>query len=348
MEVTFIDTYIFISDAYLFSNHYVCMSSWMLMGLDMPLEPAEIMPRMPMPGEVFVKLKAAALNKRDYWITKGKYPGLSFPLVPGSDGAGIVDGREVIINPSLDWGDDPEYFSPDFRILGMPDYGTFADAVKVPEVNLFPKPSHLSWTEAAALPVCGVTAFRAMMTRGKAKPGERMLITGIGGGVATMALLFGKAMQMDVWVSSSSENKIDLAVQHGATGGVNYTRPQWEKELAELVPDRFDLVIDGAGGSDFTKMIPLMNPRGRMVIYGGTRGTMDGISPQRIFWKQLDILGSTMGSPDDFKQMLDFVNLHQIRPIISHVFPLEKVNDAMALIAEGEQFGKVCLEMMDE
>lgn len=324
------------------------MSSMILFGLEMPLEPAEINPTLPAEGEVFVRLRAAALNKRDYWITKGKYPGLAFPMVPGSDGAGVVDGREVIIDPSLDWGSNPDHFSPDFRILGMPDFGTFSDLVKVPEGNLYDKPAHLSWVEAAALPVCGVTAYRAMMNRGKAKTGERMLITGIGGGVATMALLFGVAHGMEVWVTSSSDNKIDLAIQYGAVGGGNYTRPNWEKELSEKVNGRFDLVIDGAGGAEFSRMVPLMSNRGRMVIYGGTRGNIDDLSPQRIFWKQLDILGSTMGSPWDFRDMLAFVNLHKIRPIISHVFPLLDANDAMAVIAGGEQFGKVCLDIPDE
>jgi len=321
------------------------MSSMILLGLDMPLEPAEITPTFPSEGEVFVRLRAAALNKRDYWITKGKYPGLSFPLVPGSDGAGEVNGREVIINPGLDWGSDPDYFSPDFRILGMPDHGTFSDIVKVPTINLYDKPNHLSWVEAAALPVCGVTAYRAMFTRGKAKAGEQMLITGIGGGVASMALLFGLAIGMDIWVTSSSDHKIDLAVQHGASGGANYTRNTWDQELANKLKGKFDLIIDGAGGNDFSKILPMMSPRGRMVMYGGTRGNINELSPQRIFWKQLDILGSTMGSPDDFSNMVDFVNTYKIKPIVSHTFQLSEVNDALAILAEGDQFGKVCIEI---
>jgi len=323
------------------------MSSMILLGLDMPLEPAEITPTFPSEGEVFVRLRAAALNKRDYWITKGKYPGLSFPLVPGSDGAGEVNGREVIINPGLDWGSDPDYFSPDFRILGMPDHGTFSDIVKVPTINLYDKPNHLSWVEAAALPVCGVTAYRAMFTRGKAKAGEQMLITGIGGGVASMALLFGLAIGMDIWVTSSSDHKIDLAVQHGASGGANYTRNTWDQELANKLKGKFDLIIDGAGGNDFSKILPMMSPRGRMVMYGGTRGNINELSPQRIFWKQLDILGSTMGSPDDFSNMVDFVNTYKIKPIVSHTFQLSEVNDALAILAEGDQFGKVCIEISE-
>lgn len=316
-----------------------------LSGHDRPLESGEILPSLPEEGEVFVRLHAAALNKRDYWITKGMYPGITYPLVLGSDGAGIVDGRDVIINPSIHWGDDPEYFATDFTILGLPAHGTFSDLVKVPEENLFDKPAHLSWVEAAALPVCGVTAYRAMFTRGRARSGERMLITGIGGGVATMALLFGVALEMEVWVTSSSDQKIARAIQYGAKGGVMYSAPDWEKELVSKAGGKFDLVIDGAGGKDFSKMTQFMSPRGRIVIYGGTSGNIEDLSPQRIFWKQLDILGSTMGSPEDFSRMIDFVAIHKIKPIVSHVFPLEKVNDAMEIIARNEQFGKVCLEI---
>lgn len=321
------------------------MNAMMLWGLDQPLEMAGITPTLPAIGELYVSLKAAALNKRDYWITRGKYPGISFPLVPGSDGAGMAEGREVIINPGLDWGSNPDHFNPDFHILGMPSYGTLAEQVKVPVANLYDKPEHLSWTEAAALPVCGVTAFRAMFTRGRAMPGERMLITGIGGGVATMALLFGVASGMDVWVTSSSDQKIDLAVRYGASGGANYSRSTWDRELTERSKGRFDLVIDGAGGQEAGKLVQIMNPRGRLVIYGGTRGNIEGLSPQRVFWKQLDILGTSMGSPSDFAHMIDFVNTHKIRPIISHVFPLEEANEALAVMAKGDQFGKVCIEI---
>ncbi len=321
------------------------MKTMMLFGLEHPLETTEIAVPVPNTGEVVVQVKAAALNKRDYWITKGKYPGLSFPLILGSDGAGVAGTREVIIDPSLEWGTDPGYFSPDFRILGMPDHGTLAEWVKVPADNLYDKPAHLSWVEAAALPVCGVTAYRAMFTRGRAKPGERMLITGIGGGVATMALLFGVAIGMEVWVTSSSDEKIRQAIRYGASGGGNYSRSSWDKDILGSIKERFDLVIDGAGGPDFARLAGMMNPTGRIVVYGGTRGVVDGLSPQRIFWKQIDILGSSMGSPSDFKAMLELVETHRIRPIISHVFPLHQANEALALLAEGEQFGKVCIDM---
>lgn len=316
-----------------------------LRGLEMPLEITELPTPQPGPDEVIVQLKAAALNKRDFWITKGKYPKLTFPIVPGSDGVGLIENREIIINPGLDWGNNPDRFDADFRILGMPEYGTFAESIVVPSSNIYDKPSHLSWTEAAALPVCGVTAYRAMFMRGRASSTDRMLITGVGGGVATLALLFGAAIGMEVWVTSSSEEKIALAMQHGAAGGVNYTNTDWDKTLEAKAAGRFDLVIDGAGGNDFSRIVNIMNPGGRMVIYGGTRGEINALSPQRIFWKQLDILGSSMGSPVDFTNMLDLVNRYRIKPIVSHVFPLRKINDALDVIAKGKQFGKICIEI---
>lgn len=321
------------------------MHGMMLWGPGKPLELTEIPPTLPPVGNVFVRLKSAALNKRDYWITVGKYPGVVYPLIMGSDGVGMKDGREVVINPSLHWGDEQRYFGPGFTILGMPDHGTFAHLVEVPEENLFDKPAHLTWNEAAALPVTGVTAYRAMFSRGRAKAGEKMLLTGIGGGVATMALLFGKALGMEVWVSSSSDEKIEKAIALGAKGGVNYSRPDWNKELSAQDDRKFDLVLDGAGSAGFSNILPLMNTGGRIVIYGGTAGAIQDLSPQRIFWKQLDILGSTMGSPADFQNMLDFVSKHRIKPVISHVFPLAAINEALEVIARNEQFGKVCIEI---
>jgi len=320
------------------------MIAAMLPGLESPLTIEEIPVPALVPGEVLIQLKAAALNKRDYWITKGKYPRLTFPLVLGSDGVGMIGTREVIINPGLAWGDHPDRFNEEFRIIGMPEYGTLSEWISVPVANVYDKPSHLTWIEAAALPVCGVTAYRAMFTRGRATQKDRMLITGIGGGVATLSLLFGVAVGMAVWVTSSSDHKIELAKVNGARGGVSYLQKDWEKVLLEKA-GRFDLVIDGAGGDDFSRLAHLMNPGGRIVVYGGTRGEINGLSPQRIFWKQLDILGSTMGSPEDFKNMLNLVNQFKIKPIVSHVFPLRAINEAMTVIAKGEQFGKICIEI---
>lgn len=321
------------------------MNAMMLFNPGQLLTMAEMDTTLPSIGDVYIKLRAAALNKRDYWITQGKYPGLVFPLILGSDGAGLFQDREVIFNPGTNWGDDDRHFGPGFKIIGMPDNGTLAEYVKVPEVNLYDKPAHLSWAEAAALPVAGVTAYRAIFYRGRAMPGERMLITGIGGGVANMALLFGVATGIETWVTSSSEEKIAIAVRHGARGGVNYKNEDWDKVLKQKVSKKFDIVIDGAGSSSFSKLLPLMNDCGRLVIYGGTAGNINDLSPQRIFWKQLDILGSSMGSPRDFQRMLDLVNQHQIKPVISHTFSLTEANEAIALVGRGDQFGKVCIDI---
>ncbi|HUR30791.1 MAG TPA: zinc-binding dehydrogenase [Saprospiraceae bacterium] len=321
------------------------MHGMMLWGPGERLVMSEITPTLPPVGEVFIKLHSAALNKRDFWILNGKYPGVVYPLIPGTDGAGTVDKREVIINPGINWGSNTNYFAPGFKILGSPDHGTLAQMVKAPEENLFAKPSHLSWNEAAALPVAGVTAYRAIFTRGRGKPGEKVLITGIGGGVATMGLLFAVANEMEVWVTSSSDQKIEKALLYGAKGGSNYTNTDWEKDLAKKVNDKFDLVIDGSGSSGLSKIISLMNPGGRVVIYGGTAGVINELSPQRIFWKQLDILGTSMGSPEDFQLMVDYVTQHKIKPIISHTFPLSEVNEAIDVVGKNEQFGKVCIEI---
>jgi zinc-binding alcohol dehydrogenase/oxidoreductase len=202
----------------------------------------------PAAGEAVVALKAAALNRRDYWITQGMYPGIMLPVVLGSDGAGVVasvgtnvdaawQGREVIIDPGLDWGDSEAAQSTKFHILGLPRDGTFADQVVVPATQLHDKPLHLTWQEAAALPLAGVTAYRALFSQGGLQRGDALLITGIGGGVATFALQFAIAAGANVWVTSSSDEKIARAVALGAKGGFNYKSDSWPKEAAAARPD---------------------------------------------------------------------------------------------------------------
>ncbi|MDB6165815.1 MAG: NADPH:quinone reductase, partial [Lacunisphaera sp.] len=189
----------------------------------------------PIPTAVraIVRLKAAALNHRDLWIQLGLYAGIKLPVIPGSDGAGIVEsvgdgadqswvGREVIINPSLDWGHDDRAQGPQFRILGLPDSGTFAEKISIPATNLTPKPAHLSWQQAGALPLAGMTAWRALFTRAQLIGGERVLVTGVGGGAALFALQFAAAAGAEVWVTSGSPEKIARAQTLGAAGGVSY------------------------------------------------------------------------------------------------------------------------------
>lgn len=305
-------------------------------------------------GEAVVALKAAALNRRDYWITQGMYPGIRLPVVLGSDGAGIVtrlgDGvspdwlqREVIINPGWNWGDSNAAQSTDFQILGMPDNGTFADEVRVPAEYLADKPQHLSWHEAAAVPLAGVTAYRAVFTQGRLQPGERVLISGVGGGVATFALQYAIATGASVVVTSSSSEKIERAIQLGATAGFDYTADGWHKRLlSEHGP--VDLIIDSAGGDGYANLIDVAAPGGRVVNYGATAGPPKKLDLFKIFWKQLHLIGSTMGSPDDFSAMLAFVNQHQIKPVVDEIFSLADGNEAITRMKNSQQFGKLVID----
>jgi zinc-binding alcohol dehydrogenase/oxidoreductase len=295
-------------------------------------------------NEVTVELKAAALNRRDYWIQQGMYPGVEFPLVPGSDGAGICNGKDVIIDAGIGWGMDENVQAEGFHLLGFPTQGTFAEEICVPESNVYNKPEHLSNDEAAALPVAGVTAYRALFVKGTAAPGERILIAGVGGGVALMLTLFAIAHGMEVYVTSGSDKKIQAAIDLGARGGVNYREGGWQKKLKKM-SGGFDLIVDGAGGEAFAQLPKLSNPGGRIVIYGGSLGYIDKLSPQIIFWRQISIIGTSMGSPTDFSAMLDFVNKNKIKPVIDSVSSFGQANEALERLAMSKQFGKVVLNI---
>jgi NADPH:quinone reductase-like Zn-dependent oxidoreductase len=306
------------------------------------------------PGEAVVRVEAAALNHRDLWIQKGQYAGLKYPIVPGSDGAGIVVdapdevdwvGREVIINPALEWGGSEACQDPaSFRILGLPDDGTLAEFVKVPVVNLAEKPDQLTFEAAAALPLAGVTAYRALMMRARVRAGEKVLITGIGGGVALSALQFAVAAGAEVVVTSGSGEKLDKAMVMGAAGGVNYREAGWVAGLKSLA-GAFDVIIDGTAGDGLNDLFDLAMPGGRVVLYGATNGNPGQVVARRIFWKQLNVLGSTMGSPGDFAEMLAFVSRHRIQPVVDKVFPLREGEQAFRWMEEARQFGKIVIRI---
>lgn len=309
----------------------------------------------PAPGEVVVDIRAAALNHRDVWIKTGQYAGLKWPCLPGSDGAGVVTGvgegadaawkgREVIINPSFGWGEGEAAQGPQFSILGLPRDGTLAEKIAVPAAQLAPKPAHLSWEEAAALPLAGLTAFRAVQTRAQTKKGERVLISGVGGGVALFALQFAVAAGAEVWVTSSSEDKIARAVKLGAKGGFDYRDPNWAAHAAKS-PGLFDVVIESAGGEGFERLIDATAPGGRVVIFGATRGNPPVLPMRKIFWRQIGVLGTTMGSPGDWQAMTALVAREKIRPVVSDVFLLEQTAEAFALMERGEQFGKIVVKI---
>lgn len=309
----------------------------------------------PAAGEAVVAIRAAALNHRDVWIKTGQYAGLKWPCQPGSDGAGVVMavgdgvdaawiGREVVINPSFDWGSDEQTQGPNFTILGLPRAGTLAEKISVPVAQLSAKPAHLSWEEAAALPLAGLTAYRAVFARARLRAGERVLVTGIGSGVAWFALQFAVVCGADVWVTSSSAEKIAKAIALGAKGGFHYTRAGWAVEATKIA-GMFDVIVDSAGGAGFGDLIDLAAPGGRIVFFGGTRGNGPALPLRKIFWRQLSLLGTTMGSPADWSAMMEFVALHRVRPVVSEVFPLARAAEAFALMERGGQCGKIVVRI---
>lgn len=291
--------------------------------------------------EVEVRIIASALNHRDVWIMKGMYPNIKTPIILGSDGVGYFDDQRVIINPGQDWGKNAAVQDDAFTVLGMPRNGTFAERIQIPKQYIYPAPDHLSDAEAAALPLAGVTAYRTLFSRCQASPNDRVLVTGIGGGVAQFAMQFALAHGCEVVVTSGSDKKLEHAQSMGVHGGVNYRKESWAKELKAF--GGFDVIIDSAGGDSFAEYVKVTRPGARIGFYGATRGKYNNINPQILFWRQVSILGSTMGSDQDFRDMLDFVEEHSIHPVIDTVFSLDNIADAMKRMEAGEQLGKIVL-----
>jgi zinc-binding alcohol dehydrogenase/oxidoreductase len=283
------------------------------------------------PGEVVVRLHACGLNHRDVWIRQGLYARIKLPCVLGSDGAGVVDsgdpawvGKRVVLIPCEKWGADPAVQSKEFMILGMPRQGTMAQKIAVPASMLVELPPQVTFEDAAALPVAGLTAYRALVTRGGLRAGEHVLVTGIGGGVATLALVFAKALGAQVSVTSGSEDKLTKARALGAIAAVSYKDDGWEKELVKQAGRPPSLIIDGAGGDGLNALIAASAPAARIVLYGATRRSPSSLDMAKIFFKQLDIRGTTMGTDD--------------------VFPLEQAVEANRLLEASEQMGKILLD----
>lgn len=309
----------------------------------------------PAAGEVRVKLTASALNRRDYWMTNGMYPGMQLPCVPGSDGSGVVDavgegvdaglvGKEVVVYPAREWGDDERAPGKTFRVLGMPDQGTFAEYICCPSTDIYDKPAHLSWEQAAAVPLAGLTSWRAVVTQAELQPGQSMLVTGAGGGVATFAIHWGKNLGADVYVSSGSAEKIEAAKAIGAKGGVDYHEEDCYKQLKKA-SGGFDVIIDSAGGDPMNAMLDTLKPAGRYVFFGATLGNPSkGLQMAKIFFKQARIQGTTMGSPREFAAMMQFVSDKKIEPVVDRVLPMDDAQQAYKLLESFGQTGKIVLK----
>jgi len=311
----------------------------------------------PLPSdEVKVKIFAAALNHRDQWCREGRYPNIKNGVILGSDGAGeVVEvgsnvdskwlGKQVIMNSALNWGNNEKVQSPDFQIMGMPTHGTLAEYAHVKEDRLTLKPEHMNMEEAAGLPLGGLTAYRAVFYHGQVNPGDCVLVTGFGGGVAQFAAQFAIKAGAIVYTTSGSGEKLQIAYQHGIKGGFDYNEDDWA-EQAKKESGGFDLVIDSAVGDSLDTLIKVIKPGGKLVVYGATLGNPSKLDMRRVFWNQITIQGSTMGSDKDFKEMVDFVNIHKISPLIDSVYPVADVVQAFDKMKEGKQIGKIIIKFI--
>ncbi|KAI1322254.1 hypothetical protein F5Y16DRAFT_49417 [Xylariaceae sp. FL0255] len=323
----------------------------------------------PGPGEVLIRIRAAALNHRDLFQRQHLYPGLSFESPILADGVGTVEsagsdvpsslvGKRVILTPSRNWASAPEG-PEDSRIfttvggsVAPGADGTAQDYVVVPAAEVEEAPAHLSDAEAAALPLVGLTAWRAVFTKsGNAEAGRNILITGIGGGVALQALQFAVAKDCNVYVTSGSSEKLERAKGMGAKGGVLYKSKDWDKELLKQLPSSrpyLDAVIDGAGGDIMKRAVKLLKAGGVVSSYGMTVSPkMDWIMTAVL--KNVELRGSTMGSREEFREMVKFVGEKKVRPVVSRVVRgldnLEGIEELFDEIKEGKQFGKLVLEI---
>ncbi len=332
------------------------MKAVVFKGSGKPLEVTELPKPKPIKDQVLIKLKAAALNHRDVWIQEEQSSvNRAEGIILGSDGVGTVDdvgedadpllvGAEVLINPSLEWGVNPVVQGDAFRILGYPDHGTFAEYVAISKKYIFETPEGLSTEECAAIPLSGLTAYRALFSKARLRAKEKVLITGIGSGAALWALTFAVAYGARVYVTSSSADKINKAVALGATGGFNYNDPNWADEAIKVTAG-VDIVIDSAGGDGFARLLDLALPGGRIVNFGRTAGNITQLSTRQLYWKQLSIFGSTMGTRDEFLSLLDFVESRKLKPIIDSVFPLSQVPEAFQRLHAKEHFGKIVIKI---
>jgi zinc-binding alcohol dehydrogenase/oxidoreductase len=312
------------------------------------LRPGEFPDPNKQPGWVTVALRASALNWHDVLVRQGRYRS-PLPHIIGADGAGVRTdtGEQVVVLPSLRWGGREEAPSSGWEILGDHQPGTYAELVSVPADCLAPKPRGLNWAEAAALPLVGVTTYRALFVRGRLKAGESMLVIGAGGGIATMAIALAVAAGADITVTSSSPDTIERAVSAGARGGVLHSEPEWPEHARAMSPDNagFDLILDPVGR--WSESVRALRPGGRLVVLGANAADTAQMDVRSFYFGQFDLLGTTMGSSRDFAGLLDMIDRCSVRaPAIDREFPLDRAAEAHEYLERGRTFGK-CVLMHD-
>lgn len=301
----------------------------------------------PGPGEVRVDLVAAALNRRDWWIRTGGR--VKLPAVLGSDGAGVVSalgadvrgvnaGDEVVIYPGRGWGEREEAAAGGFELLGVPRQGTYAERVVVDAEQIHPRPPGWSWAETAALPVAGLTAWRALVRYANAGPGQAILVPGGGGGAATFAIQIGHALGARMVTTTSSPAKVDRLSALGAASAADYRSAGWPERLGPV-----DAVIDSVGGAAWPGALRALRPGGVLVCFGDTEGEVGSIRIADLFFRYLRVQGTTVGSPREFDALLAHCAESSWRPAIDSSFPLEDVVEAHRRLDAPDRFGKIVL-----
>jgi len=300
------------------------------------------------PGDVLVRLRASALNHLDVWIRKG-LPSVPKPRILGADGAGAVEalgagvtgfevGERVVLNPGI------EVDGGRIHVIGEHGDGTNAELIAVPATNVHPIPDGLSFEEAAAFPLVFETAYRMLVTRAGLREGEWVLAWGIGGGVSTAALAIAKALGARVLVTSSSDAKLERARELGADATVNHATGDVKAAVQEATHGRgIDVVVENVGEATWATTLQVAAAGGRITVCGATSGPNPPAALHRIWWKQLSILGSTMGTGEDFAGAYELVASGRALPVVDSVLPLEEIRAAHERLEAGEQLGKIVL-----
>jgi zinc-binding alcohol dehydrogenase/oxidoreductase len=291
----------------------------------------------PTDGQVLVELRAASMNHLDIWIRKG-LPSVPKPRILGADGACVIAGTDerVVINPGILEGGR-------MHIIGETRDGTHAELIAVPRDYVHPIPGDLSFEEAAAFPLVFETAYRMLVPRAQLQEGEWVLIWGIGGGVAMAALAIAKALGAHVIVTSSSDAKLARARELGADAVVNHASEDVVATVKEATGGGAHVVVDDVGEATWKRTLDAARPEGRVVVCGATTGPNPPAALHRVWWKQLSILGSTMGTPEDFQGVYDLIAAGRIRPVVDSVFPLADARAAHERLEAGAQLGKIVL-----
>jgi NADPH:quinone reductase-like Zn-dependent oxidoreductase len=294
---------------------------------------------VPADGEVLVELRAAALNHIDLWLRKG-LPSVPKPRILGSDGAGVIAGtrERVVLNPGLSHADRIE-------VLGEHRDGTNAELIAVPRSAVHPIPDDLTFEEAAAFPLVFQTAYRMLVTKARLEPGEWVLVWGIGGGVATAALAIARALGAHVVVATSSGEKAERARALGADHALDHGVDDVPARVRELTGGGAHVVVDDVGNATWQRTLESARRGGRVVVCGATTGPNPPAALHRIWWRELAVLGSSMGTAADFQGAYDLVASGKIRPLVDSVYPLAEARAAHERLERGEQVGKIVLRI---